>query len=352
MSLEGSLETVALPEVLHLLADTSKSGELRVHGPRAEGRLWFDGGQLSGFEAGRCEQAVDALFELLRIDTGEFAFEAGAGVPDHAHRPGSPEHPWSAVAAIQPVLEAAQARLVEWGEIVAVVPSLTHEIYLRKHVSDGVVLEPAQWSLVVTIGEGRPVQDVLDRLSLPEFDGCKAVKQLVDSTLVEVIDPVAAAEAAAAEAARVAAEAEAVEAVEAARVAAEAEAEAARVEAKAARVAAEAEAEAARVEAVADDAHVEASDDQPTTEAGEALGTLLNGFTPADGSDVDVAADAPDGLADRGPWTSNELASLDQTEGWREEQPEPVAEAEHQDEVDASSEDQGEPTPEDEAAQP
>jgi hypothetical protein len=57
-------------------------------------------------------------------------------------------------------------------------------------------------------------------------------------------------------------------------------------------------------------------------------------------------------LADRGPWTPKELAGLDQMEGWREEQPEPIAAAKDEDEVEASSEDEGEPTPEDEAAQP
>jgi hypothetical protein len=43
---------------------------------------------------------------------------------------------------------------------------------------------------------------------------------------------------------------------------------------------------------------------------------------------------------------------MDQMEGWREEQPEPIAPAKDEDGLEAASEEEGEPTPEDEAAQP
>ncbi len=187
MSLEGSLQTVALPEVLHLLADTSKSGELRISGSRAEGRLWFTGGELSGFQSGRSEQAADALFDLLRMEDGAFVFEAGVDRSEDALRPRSAHDQEVESADIRPVLEQAEARLVEWGEIVAVVPSLAHRVELAPVAPEGgVVLDAPQWSLVVAIGEGRPVQDVLDRVQLPEFAGCKALKELVEGGVVDV----------------------------------------------------------------------------------------------------------------------------------------------------------------------
>jgi hypothetical protein len=184
VSLEGSLQTVALPEVLHLLADNAKSGELRVSGSRAVGRLWFEAGELSGFQSGRCKQAIDALFDLLRMENGEFTFESDVFRPEEARRPSEDVRS----VDIRPLIEQGEARLVEWVDIVAVVPSLAHRVELVTEAPEGgVVLDGSQWSMVVTIGEGRSVQQVLDSLDLPEFDGCKALKGLADERIVQMV---------------------------------------------------------------------------------------------------------------------------------------------------------------------
>jgi Domain of unknown function (DUF4388) len=185
VSLKGSLETIALPEVLHLLADTGKSGELRVSGTRDGGRLWFDAGLLSGFDVGSSPDPADALFQLLRVDTGEFSFDADASLDQDARTVDD------GAQDVRPALETAQARLAEWVEIVSVVPSLDHHVKLvEESPRDEVVLDRFQWSLLVAVGEGHPVQHVLDVRGLPEFDGCKALKGLVDASLVEVSEPV------------------------------------------------------------------------------------------------------------------------------------------------------------------
>jgi hypothetical protein len=48
----------------------------------------------------------------------------------------------------------------------------------------------------VAIGEGRTVQAVLDRRDLPEFDGCRSLRALVDAELVYVREPLAVISAA------------------------------------------------------------------------------------------------------------------------------------------------------------
>ena len=186
MSLKGSLETIALPEVLHLLADTGKSGELRVSGTRDGGRLWFDAGLLSGFEVGSSPDPADALFQLLRVDAGEFSFDTDAAMDGDARTPDG------GAQDVRPALETAQARMAEWVEIVSVVPSLAHHVKLvEESPRDEVVLDRFQWSLLVAVGEGHPVQHVLDTRGLPEFDGCKALKGMVDAALIEVSEPIA-----------------------------------------------------------------------------------------------------------------------------------------------------------------
>jgi Domain of unknown function (DUF4388) len=185
VSLKGSLETIALPEVLHLLADTGKSGELRVSGTRDGGQLWFDAGLLSGFNVGSSPDPADALFQLLRVDTGEFSFDTDASIDESARTPDG------GAQDVRPALDTAQARMAEWVDIVSVVPSLEHQVKLvDESPRDEVVVDRFQWSLLVAVGEGHPVQHVLDVRGLPEFDGCKALKGLVDASLVEVSEPV------------------------------------------------------------------------------------------------------------------------------------------------------------------
>lgn len=182
MSLKGSLQTVALPEVLQFLSSTGKSGEFHVTGSHGEGRLWFENGHIAGFDAGASADTADAIFELLRVEDGEFSFAAGVDQPEHARR--------SDDGDVSRAIEVAETRLTEWREIVAVVPSVRHQLRLRREgPSEGVVLNPEQWSLVVAIAGGRSVSEVLADRGLSEFTGCRAVRDLVESALVDVEEP-------------------------------------------------------------------------------------------------------------------------------------------------------------------
>jgi hypothetical protein len=188
VSLKGSLQTVALPEVLHFLSSNGKSGDFHVSDGHAEGHVWFQEGRISGFQAGAAEELFEALFELLRISDGEFTFAAGEEGPEVA-RCVAPE-----AGDLEPAMVAAQERLKEWNEIVAVVPSAAHGVRLSDAVPHKTVkLEPQQWVMVVAIGAGRTVGDVLEAMSLREFEGFKAVRALVDNKLVAVDEPVAPA---------------------------------------------------------------------------------------------------------------------------------------------------------------
>lgn len=187
MSLKGSLQTVALPEVLHLLADTGKSGELYVGGTEAGGHLWFEHGQIAGHDVAGSGEAFDALFRLLRVDDGEFTFDSDAPTPEGSRLAGE-------ASDVASALERAEARLGEWREIVAVVPSLEHRVHLvDEPPADSVTLDRAQWKLVVAVGAGGSIADVLSARCLDEFEGCRAVRDLVQASLVELSEPAAGA---------------------------------------------------------------------------------------------------------------------------------------------------------------
>jgi len=177
VSLQGSLETFALPDVLVLLSSTKKDGELRVVGGRVDGRIWLEKGQLVHATVGGRERPfVDAIFELLRLDAGTFNFEADAAAP----RRTEPQ-------MIDLVLADAQVRLGEWNEIAKVVPHLDAVIDMAAEAPDDeVVITRDHWQLLRTVAGGRSVHDLMESLGRTEFDTCKTVKELVDAKLASI----------------------------------------------------------------------------------------------------------------------------------------------------------------------
>jgi hypothetical protein len=178
VSLEGTLETIALPDVLALLSVTAKTGELRIEATGGMGSVWFDAGGIAGFDVGNQRTAVDALFALLRLKEGSFKFHTGT-------RPVNAIPPQD----VNPLLEEAEDRLSQWPGIAAAVPSLDCELFLQDSVDGTVMLRPDQWQLVAAVGGGHAVADVLESRGLAEFEGCRAVKELVDLRLVRVVTP-------------------------------------------------------------------------------------------------------------------------------------------------------------------
>ncbi len=131
MSLEGTLETIALPDVLALLSVTTKTGELRVESGEGGGSVWLDAGRVAGYDVGRQKSPVDALFALLRLTEGSFKFHTGT-------------EPLNSVEPLDvtPLMEQAEERLAEWPGIAGVVPSLSSELGLQESIDDEVVAVP------------------------------------------------------------------------------------------------------------------------------------------------------------------------------------------------------------------
>ena len=188
MSLQGSLDTFALTDVLVLLASTKKDGELKVKGARGEGKIWVDKGEIVQAAIGtKAVPAVDAVFELLRMPEGNFVFEAGSAAP----KAGEPE-------SIDLVLADSQARLAEWRDIEKVVPHLDCMVAMAAEApGDSVVVSAEQWRLLASFGDGHSVRELMERRSLGEFDASKVVKELVESGLATLQTELAPAKAAA-----------------------------------------------------------------------------------------------------------------------------------------------------------
>ena len=182
MALSGTLDTFALPDVLRLLANTAKTGRLRISGPRGSGSVWVDGGEVVATELTTVNSLeptdVEVIFGLLRFEAGSFTFENDATAPNA-----------DSGSAMEPLLGAAENMLIEWRSIEEVVPSLEVWIALSPELKGPDVMVDAQrWRAIAIVGSGARVAAIAEGLRLNEVDSCRLVKELLELGLIEKTD--------------------------------------------------------------------------------------------------------------------------------------------------------------------
>jgi Domain of unknown function (DUF4388) len=179
LALQGTLDTFSLPDVLRLLATTSKTGRLRIEGDRGRGNVWLSDGGVVDADADRAVDGTpvdEVVFELLRFESGNFAFDGD----DTTAAGGKPED-------VDAVLRRANALLGEWNELEAVVPSLEHEVTLTGDLSaDEVTISADSWQSLVAVSSGRTVGELATALGLTELGVFRAVRELVELGVVDV----------------------------------------------------------------------------------------------------------------------------------------------------------------------
>jgi hypothetical protein len=241
MRLEGTLDAFSLPDIFQLLSYTKKTGTLHLrrqdcHGvvhvrdgavtgargdaaSQALGRRMVGAGLVSdedladavellldtpGDGLGKTlvaqgavddddarrlatEQAQDAVFELLRWESGEFAFvvdeldpdDVGAGLP------------------VEVVVEEARRRLETWQTLVQRVPSVDTPITMAVAPDGEAVLSKDEWALLALVDGTRCVRDLVTLSGTGEYVVVSALAALADRGLVhvlerpEAVDPIA-----------------------------------------------------------------------------------------------------------------------------------------------------------------
>ena len=191
MSLQGTLDTLSLPELCELLSGTNKTGALHVRSESGHGVLWFTGGQVCAGEAGGqtgppppgvggdlLERLHDVCFELFRYTEGSFEFEADR----------RPSWPAERSVDVNGLLGETERRMAEWREIIAVIPSIEARPRLVPEPPTGgpITLDAAQWRVVTGIDGRRRVSALIRVLDGGEFTVCKTLRSLVQAGLVEI----------------------------------------------------------------------------------------------------------------------------------------------------------------------
>ena len=151
----------------------------------------MDDGRLVGSDVGRAKGGlIDAVFELMRLEVGTFSFDQER----HAPAPTTP-------VEVGLIVAEAEARLAEWREIEAVVPSLSVRVLMVAELpGTDVVVRAEQWKLLHAFQGGRPAQVLLDEWDWSEFDTGRAVRDLVEAGLATIETDASALQAAIVEA--------------------------------------------------------------------------------------------------------------------------------------------------------
>jgi len=193
--LQGTLDTLSLPELCELLSGTNKTGALHVRAETGQGVLWFTTGKVCAGEAGGqtgppppgsgdlAERLHDVCFELFRFTEGSFEFEADR----------RPSWPADRGVEVSGLLAETERRMAEWREIIAVIPSIEARPRLvpeppgaNSGTSGPITLDAAQWRVVTGIDGRRRVSALIRVLDGGEFTVCKVLRSLVQAGLVEI----------------------------------------------------------------------------------------------------------------------------------------------------------------------
>ena len=183
-SLSGSLSVFALSDVLTLLAATTQTGELLVVGDAAQGRLWFDQGDLVDAEVGTTTTVNQAFFELACVTGGWFSFISGLLSDDRSSSNGGPSGTPIQVATI---LAEVGPQVEEWRTIRQLLPLEAIVTLSPEPPGEDVRIRNDQWRVLTRVGtSGHSVKSVLDTIGGDQIVGLRTLRDLHTAGLIDL----------------------------------------------------------------------------------------------------------------------------------------------------------------------
>jgi hypothetical protein len=222
--LNGSLDTVGLPDVLRLIASSAKSGLLRIEDTSPSGRIFIVDGQIAfattrnendpiddllhmeyradyvgstedrrvvdlnellennpdAFHRFLEQMVVEVMSRLLRVDQGRFRFDV-----DIRSRREIPH-----AFEVEDMISQATARSAAWSRIFEVVPSPSAPFRMAPRLNNGepVALGRRDWALLAATGASTSIDEIARTLKIFEFAAAKKVAELTQKGLIEFIN--------------------------------------------------------------------------------------------------------------------------------------------------------------------
>jgi hypothetical protein len=231
VKLEGSLDAFSLPDVFQLLSLTKKSGGLHLTNGQVSGNVYFADGMVTGavsdisrqalarrlvglgatddaalrraversvsegagiaralVEAGSVdgslvqrlalEQAVDAVFDLLRWPNGDFAFGMGEENPDDV----------GLVVTAEQIVGEATTRRESWEALSRLIPSPDVVLTMPVVLPENTTLDRDEWALLALIDGTRSVGDLVEVSGAGQYTVVSTLATLIQRGLLVLRD--------------------------------------------------------------------------------------------------------------------------------------------------------------------
>lgn len=222
--LNGSLDTVALPDVLRLIASSAKSGLLRVEDASPSGRIFIVDGRVAfattrneddpiddllhmeyradyvgtsedrrivdltdllksnpeAFNRFLEQMVVEVMSRLLRVNEGRFRFDVD--IRSRREIPNSFD--------VEDMIGQASSRSAAWARIFEVVPSASAPFRMAPRLSEteDVALGGRDWALLAATGASTTIDEIAQNLKIFEFAAAKKVAELTQRGLIDFIN--------------------------------------------------------------------------------------------------------------------------------------------------------------------
>jgi hypothetical protein len=189
--LQGTFETLSLPEVLGLLASARKSGALLLEAGPMSAIVHVEDGHCRAVETvdrrdpvdhghALLDRLVEVCFNAVRAESGSFKFAADEPAPWRCPEP----------VELSDALVEVERLLKQWREVVRVIPSLDCRLRLLDAlVVDELVLDRERWSLLVALDGRRTVRELVERVGHPVLEVCHTLLELVEAGALGIVDP-------------------------------------------------------------------------------------------------------------------------------------------------------------------
>jgi hypothetical protein len=232
VKLEGSLDAFSLPDIFQLLSFTKKSGGLHLARAATRGCVYFRDGAVTGassddgrqalarrlvatvaigdaelnaaveraavngigvaralLDAGAvdldllrnlvAEQAVDAVFDLLRWTEGDFSFNVDEPGPDDV----------GFALGVEPLVNDARSRLESWDHACRVIPSPETVLALPVALREDLHVTRGEWAMLALVDGRRNVADLVGLAGRGDFAVVSQLASLIERGLLSVRTP-------------------------------------------------------------------------------------------------------------------------------------------------------------------
>ncbi len=183
MSLQGTLRTLGITEVLEFLADRKATGRLDIDAGSGRATYWMFRGDVNAneylFQGEQGNDPAEATYYALSELDGTFIFDE-----DEAPPLGEP------VEDVPSVLARTAAIAERWAEIQQDIPSVHHVLCRNTEIDGSVTIQPEWWKAIELVGSGTTCKSLAVALDLDPLSASTMAHEMLEAGLLVVSEDI------------------------------------------------------------------------------------------------------------------------------------------------------------------